>query len=219
MFTLRVKICGLTQADQAVAIARLGATTLGFIAVEASPRYIPPNQLQCLTETLIAKSPHTQRVGVFANAPLDFIVKFQRAGQLTGIQLHGDEGVNDCQMVRDSLPEVEIIKAIRVKDKASLENALQYGSIVDALLLDAYRPGVLGGTGATLDWETLTAFSPPCPWLLAGGLRPDNVAQALERVTPSGIDLSSGVERSPGNKDLDKVAQLFQELRQLNMVK
>ncbi|MEM9245390.1 MAG: phosphoribosylanthranilate isomerase [Cyanobacteria bacterium P01_F01_bin.153] len=218
MSTFRVKICGLTQPTQAVAIARLGATTLGFIAVEASPRYIPPDKLQRLIETLIPESPQIQRVGVFANAPLDFIAEFQGVGQLTGIQLHGDESLDDCQKVRDSLPGVEIIKAIRVKDKTSLENALQYGSVVDALLLDAYRPGVLGGTGATLDWETLTAFAPSCPWLLAGGLRPDNIAQALERVTPHGIDLSSGVERSPGDKDLDKVAQLFQELRQLEMV-
>ncbi|MEM9772795.1 MAG: phosphoribosylanthranilate isomerase [Cyanobacteria bacterium P01_D01_bin.73] len=219
MSTLRVKICGLTQPDQAVAIARLGATTLGFIAVEASPRYIPPDKLQHLTETLIAESPQTQRVGVFANAPLEFIAAFQSAGPLTGIQLHGDETLNDCRTVRDRLPEVEIIKAIRVKDKASLEQALEYSDVVDALLLDAYRPGVLGGTGATLDWKSLTAFSPSCPWLLAGGLRPDNVAMALARVTPNGIDLSSGVERSPGNKDLEKVAQLFQELRQLERVK
>ncbi|MGD1849314.1 MAG: phosphoribosylanthranilate isomerase [Cyanophyceae cyanobacterium] len=215
MSTLRVKICGLTQPDQAIAIARLGATTLGFIAVEASPRYIPPDKLRLLTQSLIGESPGTQRVGVFANASLDFIAEFQRAGNLTGVQLHGDESVADCQKVRDSLPPVELIKAIRVQGKTCLEQAIKYSHVVAALLLDAYRPGLLGGTGATLDWDALITFSPSCPWLLAGGLRPDNIAQALEYIAPDGIDLSSGVERSPGDKDLDKVAQLFQELRQI----
>ncbi len=212
MASLRVKICGITQADQGIAIAQLGATTLGFIAVPASPRFIPPDPLRSLTQDLIAASPKTQRVGVFANADLETIAEFQTAGQLTGIQLHGDETLEDCRRVRDRLPEVEIIKAIRVKDSTSLDRALAYVPVVDALLLDAYRPGVLGGTGATLDWETLTAFNPACPWLLAGGLRPDNIRQALERITPDGIDLSSGVERSPGDKDLAKVTQLFQNL-------
>ncbi|MEM1427812.1 MAG: phosphoribosylanthranilate isomerase, partial [Cyanobacteria bacterium P01_H01_bin.130] len=173
---------------------------------------IAPEPLRSLTQSLIAVSPQTQRVGVFANADLGTIAEFQTAGQLTGIQLHGDETVEDCQRVRDRLPEVEIIKAIRVKDATSLDHALAYVPVVDALLLDAYRPGVLGGTGATLDWEALTAFKPACPWLLAGGLRPDNIRQALERITPDGIDLSSGVERSPGYKDLTKVAQLFEKL-------
>ena len=214
MATLRVKICGITQATQGIAIARLGATTLGFIAVPASPRYIAPDDLRSLTQALIVESPKTQRVGVFANADLETIVEFQTAGQLTGIPMHGDETLDDCQRVRDHLPGVEIIKAIRVKDSTILEQALAYVPAVDALLLDAYRPGVLGGTGATLDWETLTAFKPACPWLLAGGLRPDNIRQALERITPDGIDLSSGVERSPGDKDLEKVAELFQNLSQ-----
>ena len=218
MSTLRVKICGLTQSNQAIAIAQLGATTLGFIAVPKSPRYIAPDDLRSLAQTLITESPQTQRVGVFANADLKTITKFQISGKLTGIQLHGDETLEDCQRVRDHLPDVEIIKAIRVKDQTSLEHALEYAPVVDALLLDAYRPGILGGTGATLDWAALTAFQPACPWLLAGGLRPDNICQALQHITPDGIDLSSGVERSPGDKDIEKVTQLFEQLRYLEVL-
>jgi phosphoribosylanthranilate isomerase len=86
---------------------------------------------------------------------------------------------------------------------------------VDALLLDAYHPHLLGGTGKTLDWETLQQFRPSCPWLLAGGLTPENVIDALSLLQPSGIDLSSGVERSPGDKDLGKVARLFENVRSL----
>ena len=218
MSTLRIKICGITQANQGVAIARSGASILGFIAVPASPRYIAPADLQPLAATLVQEIPETQRWGVFANESLEAIATFQIAGQLTGIQLHGDETLEDCQRVRDHLPNVELIKAIRVKDQTSLDRALEYATVVDTLLLDAYRPGVLGGTGATLDWDTLTAFDPGCPWFLAGGLRPDNIQQALAHVTPAGIDLSSGVERSPGNKDLNKITDLFQTLRQMGAI-
>ena len=88
-----------------------------------------------------------------------------------------------------------------------------YFDCVDTLLLDAYHPQMYGGTGKSLNWEELTKFNPPIPWLLAGGLKPDSLISALEQLSPDGIDLSSGVERSPGNKDLDKVAQLFEQLR------
>jgi phosphoribosylanthranilate isomerase len=91
--------------------------------------------------------------------------------------------------------------------------------VVDTLLLDAYHPGQLGGTGQPLDWAALQQFSPLCPWFLAGGLTPDNILDALKQVNPTGIDLSSGVERSPGDKDLTKVARLFEQLQQLSWLK
>ena len=87
-----------------------------------------------------------------------------------------------------------------------------YTTCVDTLLLDAYHPQQLGGTGKTLDWTLLQQFNPSCPWFLAGGLTPDNIVEALSQVKPSGIDLSSGVESAPGDKDLDKVAKLFKKL-------
>ena len=99
-----------------------------------------------------------------------------------------------------------------MKTSEDLDFAETYIDRVDTLLLDAYHPQQLGGTGHTLDWESLQQFRPSVPWLLAGGLKPDNVPEALKLLKPDGIDLSSGVERSPGDKDLAKVAQLFEVL-------
>ena len=99
-----------------------------------------------------------------------------------------------------------------MRDNSDLVKIAAYGEVVDGLLLDAYHPDALGGTGQTLDWEQLGAFNPPIPWLLAGGLTPDNVCTALSQLDPDGIDLSSGVEVSPGHKDLALVDRLFANL-------
>jgi phosphoribosylanthranilate isomerase len=107
---------------------------------------------------------------------------------------------------------MEVIKALRVKTPDDLQVADRYVNCVDTLLLDAYHPQMLGGTGKTLNWETLAEFHPPLPWFLAGGLTPENIGEALTRLHPDGIDLSSGVERSPGDKDLDQVALLFEQI-------
>ena len=131
------------------------------------------------------------------------------------MQLHGDESPEFCEQLRSFLPNIEIIKALRVKNAQALAQADIYANWVDTLLLDAYHPQQLGGTGKTLDWENLRQFQPKCPWFLAGGLTPDNVMEALNKVQPNGIDLSSGVERAPGDKDLVKVAQLFECLHRI----
>jgi phosphoribosylanthranilate isomerase len=207
---MRVKICGITQATQGKAIANLGATDLGFICVEASKRYVTASQIGAVVQNL---SRSINRIGVFANTTIDNICQVVTQTDLTGVQLHGDESPEFCQQLRGSLPAgVEIIKAIRVKTPAALDRANDYAGIVDTLLLDAYHRDRLGGTGQVLDWGALQQFSPDCPWLLAGGLTPDNILDALRQVNPTGIDLSSGVERSPGDKDLAKVARLFQQL-------
>ncbi|MGB3192107.1 MAG: phosphoribosylanthranilate isomerase [Limnoraphis sp.] len=206
---MRVKICGITKPDQGKAIAELGATTLGFICVQSSPRFITPQDIQAVIELL----PITvERIGVFANASLEEISQTLSEVQLTGIQLHGSESLEFCDRLRQSFPHLEIIKAIRVKTPEALDLAQTYIDHVDTLLLDAYHPQQLGGTGHTLDWNSLQQFRPSIRWLLAGGLTPDNVLEALNLLKPDGIDLSSGVEQSPGDKDLAKVRQLFQVL-------
>lgn len=205
---MRVKICGITQPQQGKAIAALGATALGFICVPASPRYVSPKQIRAVVERL---PKDIDRVGVFANTSLAEICQTVTAVELTSVQLHGDETPDFCHHLRQLLPNVEIIKALRVRAQA-LEQAAIYAGCVDTLLLDAYHPQQLGGTGKTLDWITLQEFQPSCPWLLAGGLTPDNILEALNHVHPNGIDLSSGVERAPGDKDLAKVAHLFEQL-------
>jgi phosphoribosylanthranilate isomerase len=215
---LRVKICGIMQPEQGKAIAALGADSIGFICVKASPRYVTPEQIQACAEVLPGGC---DRVGVFMDATVETIVATVQASGLTSVQLHGAESIEFCQALRSTLKhsnlaEIELIKAFRVKSDKTLTFTKQYESIVDWLLLDAYHPTMGGGTGLTLDWRSLEQFKCDRPWLLAGGLTPDNVVQALEKLSPQGIDLSSGVELSPGNKNLDQVAQLFKNLNNLN---
>jgi phosphoribosylanthranilate isomerase len=206
---LRVKICGITQIDQAIAIAQTGANALGFICVQQSPRYVTPEKIRSIVDELpeaIAK------IGVFMNADLDGLKEFVTATGLTAIQLHGGEEQDYCKELRDLLPEIEIIKAFRIRRLDDLEWAETFAEEVDWFLLDAYHPDLGGGTGKTLDWAGLDRFRPSKPWFLAGGLNPSNICEALSLTNPNGIDLSSGIEKRPGDKDLDAVTALFEQL-------
>lgn len=218
----QVKICGITTPEQGQAIAHLGADLLGFICVPASPRYVTPANIRAIAQTL----PHsTQRIGVFVNATLETIVATVATGDLTGVQLHGEESPEFCDHLRQALAmaqrsdripaatKIFLIKAFRLQHPAQVAQTEGYGDRVDAFLLDAYHPTHHGGTGLTLDWQPLQTFAPPVPWFLAGGLTPENVQAAIALAQPHGIDLSSGVEHSPGQKDLQKVAHLFAQLR------
>lgn len=209
---MRVKICGITKPDQGKAIAQLGATALGFICVPSSPRYITPEKIREIVNTLPI---NIDKIGVFVNTAIEDICKTLITSDLTAVQLHGDESPDFCQLLRQSLPHQEIIKALRIKTITDLERADIYSTCVDTLLLDAYHPNQFGGTGKTIDWENLSEFKPKCPWFLAGGLTPDNIQEALSKIHPHGIDLSSGVEYAPGDKDLGKVAKLFENLKNL----
>lgn len=204
---MRIKICGITQPDQGCAIAQLGATMLGLICVPASPRYVTSEQIRRILQDLPISM---QTIGVFANASLAQIYQTVVETGLTGVQLHGHESPDFCDRLRQLLPEIELIKALRIQSPATLVQTQDYFNQVDVLLLDAYHPQQLGGTGQTLDWQSLQQFNPPCSWFLAGGLTPNNIQDALQQLKPDGIDLSSGVERSPGDKDLAKVRLLFQ---------
>jgi phosphoribosylanthranilate isomerase len=208
---MRIKICGITKPEQGRAIANLGATALGFMCVRQSPRYVTPVQISKIVEQLPSG---VDRIGVFVNATDEETIQIVAEGGLTGVQLHGDESPQLCRKLRQLLPGIEILKAFRIKDANSLLATNDYCNCVDTFLLDAYHPQSYGGTGIALDWQMLAQFRPACPWLLAGGLTPDNVAIALQQLNPDGIDLSSGVERSLGDKDLEKVARLFQSLKE-----
>ncbi|MBL1175698.1 phosphoribosylanthranilate isomerase [Pantanalinema sp. GBBB05] len=219
--TLRIKICGITKPEQGRAIAQLGATALGFICAEQSPRYVSPEQIGAIVAHLPMDAttgvPIVDRVGVFVNATPEVIQQTVTIGHLNVVQLHGSESPEFCQQLRQHLPRIELIKALRIRAIEDCTQASRYQSCVDTLLLDAYDPKLAGGTGKTIDWQLLQQFQPECPWLLAGGLTPENVLVALQQVTPNGIDLSSGVERSPGDKDLQLVEKLFEQL-QLNAI-
>ncbi len=207
---MRIKICGITTVEQGMAIAKLGATDLGFICVPNSPRYLNLTQLVNLTSALTEAA---NTVGVFADFSVATIAHVASLTNLHTVQLHGTESIEFCQELRQALPDTEIVKAWRVRTREDLATIQAYTPIVDGLLLDAYHPDALGGTGQTLDWEQLAAFKPTIPWLLAGGLTPDNICTALSQLQPDGIDLSSGVEVSPGQKNLELVDRLFANLR------
>ncbi|MFM2303463.1 MAG: hypothetical protein RLZZ135_872 [Cyanobacteriota bacterium] len=206
---MRTKICGITNVEQGLAIAAIGATDLGFICVPNSPRHLKLDRLEPLVEQL---SDRVNTVGVFADFSVTTISFVVTLTNLNTVQLHGTESIEFCQELRQVLPDTEIIKAMRVRSSSDLALIQTYSGVVDSLLLDAYHPDALGGTGQTLDWQQLSTFKPPIPWLLAGGLTPDNIRTALSQVHPDGIDLSSGVEVAPGNKNLDLVERLFANL-------
>lgn len=211
--SLWIKICGLTQPDQAVAIAQLGVSAIGLICVPASPRYVTDPQIRTISQALLdAELAQTERVGVFANATLSAIQTTVTMGLLTTLQLHGDESPAICRTLRQNHPSLKLIKALRIRSTSDLAAIAAYESCVDAFLLDAYHPHLLGGTGKTLDWGTLQSFRPAKPWILAGGLTPDNVQTALDQLSPQGIDVSSGVELTPGHKSLPLVQNLLNAL-------
>jgi phosphoribosylanthranilate isomerase len=205
-----IKICGITKTDQAQAIAQMGADALGFICVPSSPRYISAIAISQITSSL---SCVLDLIGVFLNASAREICQTVEQGGLNAVQLHGDESPEFCREVRSHLneidPKIKLIKALRVKNQAGLEQAKLFSAVVDAILLDAYDPQMAGGTGKTLDWQMLRDFRPHCDWWLAGGLSPENVEQAIALVSPNGLDVSSGVERSAGDKDLFKVKKFI----------
>jgi len=129
------------------------------------------------------------------------------------VQLHGDETPERCRQLRAALPGVNLWKAVRVRSRDDLDRAMDYQDCVDALLLDAWVSGQLGGTGVAIPLALLQSFNPPLPWWLAGGIQADSAAAVLAVLNPSGLDASSGVERSPGDKDPDRVAALLAVVR------
>ncbi|MGD1808316.1 phosphoribosylanthranilate isomerase [Dapis sp. BLCC M126] len=224
---MRVKICGITKLEQGQAIAQMGATALGFICFPKSPRYITPENIINIVEKLPI---NIDKIGVFVNPEIDLLLEVIINTKFNGIQLHGNESPEFCHHLRQSIPNsIEIIKALRIKSSQDLTRAKIYENYVDTLLLDAYHPDKLGGTGQTLDWKILEEFYPTFPWLLAGGLTPENVTAGIQQFILDsepkiefnhnfcGIDLSSGVETAPGDKDLVKVKKLFDSLAQLRV--
>lgn len=212
---MRIKICGITKPEQAQEIAQIGATALGFICVTRSPRYVTRSQIKEIIQQLPTS---IDTIGVFADAELGDIAQIVTKTGLSGVQLHGAESREFCQQLRKALPpKTEIIKAFRIKTPESLAETELYTDYVDTLLLDAYDPQMLGGTGKTINWKDLQKFNPTLPWILAGGLNPDNILDALTQLKPDGIDLSSGVEKAPGDKDWDLVQKLFNQIESIKL--
>jgi phosphoribosylanthranilate isomerase len=208
-----LKICGLRQREQAAAIAALGVDAIGVIAVPGSPRYLPPAQRPTLFAAVHQANPGCQGVLVVADPdPVAFDELRPGLGHQV-VQLHGDETPQQCLRLRAELDGVTLWKALRVRSRDDLERARAYEGCVDALLLDAWVSGQLGGTGVAIPLELLQSFAPPLPWWLAGGIQERSAAAALAVLQPTGLDASSGVERSPGDKDPARVAALLAVVR------
>jgi phosphoribosylanthranilate isomerase len=198
---VRVKICGITNLGDGMAAAEAGADALGFMFYDQSPRYISVEAASGVASQL---PQFVLRVGVFVNAPEDLVVRAIRECGLNLLQFHGDEPPEYCLQFG-----LMSMKAFRVQDAASLQVLRNYHT--DAWLLDAYSPGKLGGTGETFNWDlALEAQGWGRPIFLAGGLTPENVAEAVRRARPYGVDVSGGVEAAPGRKDHAKVRAFIQ---------
>ena len=202
-----LKICGLCQPDQAAAIAAMDVAAIGVIAVESSPRFVPPERRAELF--LAAKTARPACLGVLVVAdPQAADLDWHGHGQGHDIlQLHGQESAERCQELRQSLG-IKVWKALRLRDCNDLNRAALYAHHVDGLLLDAWAPDQLGGTGQRLPLAWLQGFKPEVPWWLAGGVASQALPEILSQVRPDGLDVSSAVEKSPGDKDLEGVAKL-----------
>lgn len=197
MNRLVVKICGMTRAEDVIGCTEAGADFLGFIFAAKSPRCLTPAQAAALPRT------DAKRVGVFVEQSLDAVLRIMDEADLDLAQLHGGQNQEFCRavgpdrVIRCFWPKKHPDTASLAEEIAGFDGAIRYA------LLDAGTSG--GGHGVSLDFAPLAALAPPMPWLLAGGLGPDNVAEAVRLARPNGLDLNSGVESSPGLKELAKV--------------
>lgn len=188
---IKVKICGITNLEDALTAIDAGADALGFVFHSKSPRHVFPEQAAAIIRHL---PPFVQTIGLFVDEPLDMVNATADQCGLDLIQLHGMEKPGYCDSVRR-----RVIKTFRVKDITSLEPMRDYR--VAAFLLDAWSPAAHGGTGQTFNWEIAACAAQSNRIILAGGLTPENVAEAVRKVRPYGVDVSSGVESGPGKKD------------------
>ena len=195
-----VKICGITNAADAIAAARAGADALGFMFYASSKRNIAP----ATAAEIIRELPATvAKVGVFVNPTADFVRVAIESGGLDTLQFHGEETPEFCAQF--GLP---ILKAFRVRDRSVLVRCATYRD--GAWLLDSFVDGALGGTGVAFDWDAaIEAVKIHPKVILAGGLKVDTVADAVRRIRPYGVDVSSGVESAPGRKDAEKLRQFI----------
>ena len=210
---VRIKICGVTTRADAHEAARLGADAIGLNFYDGSPRRIDPAEVAPLLHEL---PPFVETVGVFVNRPLCEIIAFLGPWRrIRTVQWHGD----DCEP-GDGHP-YRLIPAFAVRDAASLAAVTRHldacravGPLPAAVLLDGHAPGQHGGTGRIAPWELIAAFRPGVPILLAGGLTPENVAEAVRVVRPYAVDVASGVESAPGRKDADKMRRFIAAARE-----
>ncbi len=199
----KVKICGTTSLNDALLAIESGADAVGFIFHKESPRNISEKDVK---DIVVRLPPFIETVGVFVNETSDKVNRIAEQCRLTAVQLHGDESPAFCRRVKR-----RVIKAVRVKDAESLKGMSGYD--VSGYLLDAFNEESRGGTGKIFDWNLALRAKKQGPVIIAGGLNPFNVYTAIHRVKPYGVDVCSGVEKSPGIKDPEKVGEFIKAVR------
>jgi len=205
---IKIKICGITNLEDALFATECGADSLGFNFYKKSPRYIEPQKAADIISQL---PPLIMPVGIFVNEHEDRIREIQQLACIPAVQFHGDESPEFCQRFGS-----HVIKAFQVRDKESLKAMAQYR--VGAFLLDSYREGMRGGTGVSFDWHLAVVAKTFGKIILAGGLTPENVLEAVKLVQPYAVDVAGGVEKEPGIKDYGKVKQFITEVRKATRV-
>ncbi|MFI5253566.1 MAG: phosphoribosylanthranilate isomerase [Bacteroidota bacterium] len=201
----RVKICGITNKEDALLCAHAGADALGFIFYPKSPRYIDPMKAKMIIDTL---PPFVTPVGVFVNEQRERINQIISISGIRALQLSGDEKSEDCE----NYP-IDVIKAFRIRDKSDFEYVKQYP--VSAVMLDGADKDTYGGSGTLADFSIAVELKKYFLLILSGGLSPDNITDAVNRIHPYAIDINSGIEHSPGHKDHHNVRLLFERLHQI----
>jgi phosphoribosylanthranilate isomerase len=209
----RVKLCGITSLGDAKLAADAGAWAIGMIFTDESPRQV---EVATAAEIGAAMRRRVEVVGVFLNAPLDEVVELADLCSLTALQLHGDEGPTYCAELAHRTGS-KVIKAARVRDRASVQALRAFRVAVDYHLLDAYADEARGGTGKTFRWELAKERGAGPPLILSGGITPDNVAEAIAGVRPFAVDSASGTESEPGVKDPAKVTALMRAVEQASL--
>src|SRR3989338_3400535 len=202
----KVKICGITNYEDAAHAAILGADYLGFNFYELSPRHVDESEVK----KFIGRLPkNIKKVGVFVNQNLDKGEKIVKALDLDLIQLHGDETRDYCSKLKAETKK-QIIKAFRIKDKNDINKIKNYN--VDYLMFDASEKGMFGGTGKTFDWKIVKAINKP--FFLSGGLNPENVKEAIRTAKPYAVDSASGIEINPRKKDYRKMKEFIENSKE-----
>lgn len=195
---IQVKICGVTEYEDALSAAENGAAAVGFIFYTPSPRYIQPAKARIIIDRLPRE---LVKVGVFVNETTEEVKRIYAYCGLDMIQLHGDESPEYCRQ----FPKNRLIKALELKTDKDLSTADRYD--VAAILADSRHAGLYGGTGRTTNWDMARRL--PQPLILSGGLSEDNVIEALDKVRPAALDINSGVETEPGRKDHLKISRIM----------
>ena len=213
---IRIKMCGTTNLEDALAAVNAGVDALGFIFYPKSPRNVDPEVAKIIIEQL---PPFVNTVGVFVDRDREEVEEIIRYCHLGYAQLHGKESPEYCEQLSRFAAPCQVLKALPVGEHLQAEDISPYNNVVKGFLLDTYHKNIAGGTGESFDWSIIERLGLKKTYILAGGLDAGNVDKAIEAVHPYGLDVNSGVEKSPGKKDHGLIREFVRLVRELEASK